>query len=164
MGQLVITAFLLRSYVIVVRRFIQGETFPNSHCIVTDSSKALQNSLTSNLGTARVTVVESLWHKMVSFGKKSLIVLALIYWQGLGREKKSFLVRIIANRNLPDDVVLFKHLHLHLFFLRDHNDTSILRKPSSAIDVSVFMLMATTKLSMFYNGLGACKSDCTNMI
>lgn len=57
MGQLVITAFLLRSYVIVVRRFIQGETFPNSHCIVTDSSKALQNSLTSNLGTARVTVV-----------------------------------------------------------------------------------------------------------
>lgn len=57
---------------IVVRRFIQGETFPNSHCIVTDSSKALQNSLTSNLGTARVTVVESLWHKMVSFGKKKL--------------------------------------------------------------------------------------------
>lgn len=56
---------------IVVRRFIQGETFPNSHCIVTDSSKALQNSLTSNLGTARVTVVESLWHKMVSFEKKA---------------------------------------------------------------------------------------------
>ena len=42
---------------IVVRKFIQGKTFPNSHCIVTDSSKALQNSLTSNLGTARVTVV-----------------------------------------------------------------------------------------------------------